>query len=867
MRFGEMEPRENSNYDWSRRMNTYDIPHTPENAKLEPEALSSLNSSTSNPTTVIRFHNARILQNQVFYSSSTQRSPDLYLPPFQGPINNADSLPNSVQSNEYEKFTTNVNASTYFPPTEKTSNKPLQMEMIQNSDSLSTSLRDKAHNYDPNLPSPVDSTPYILYAIDQLSRAEGARSPAILPNASCCDSYPVERILPNYGLGYTTSGPCHEIAPVEWSPKSDATKLPGPEFALHYMSPEREREGLALTRKYRSSPDPSRLYSVITSEPQTSSPGIPTSPISNCSDIFIPTGQPKNSSRFPDLTFVPRILRPISMIILSFFCLCIIISLVVLAVCFRDNGIREWSGESSYRGDFIFRFLPQIIAGIAFIYVQSIMSAITRIMPFVLLANPEVQGHSNALFARIYPLTTLPTRSGNVPTDIFMFFYWLSVFTIPLQSSLFSPALLNGSWRWLTVQGIAWALVALYVLILIAAIGTGCFFHKLTTGLVWDPRSLADIIALLPRSNSLNKFAGTDILASKEEIRRKLGWRCDRLGYWRTPNPYQEVFYCFGQEGVAEAQNTSMYSLFHDRILNFNSQRLVDAEKAVRRHDPRIRFRYIPWYLRDYSVGLWFALGFAFLLALSIAAFLPRVAIWHSFCPLVSVGTDSAGFSNAYFLYSFVPSLVGMVLYLLYQPLDMGLRVLKPWIELSNVDGTTADESLLLDYPASYPIQVTLSAISAGHYLIATTSFLSTIFILLPILAGGLFSPFVSSISEGDRLILNMSAFIPLLLLLTLYIVGLLLLLPRLHRMYLPHGISCLAEVIAFFHNSHVIDDAAFSSARSKTELTTRLLAEKSRGGMHRWAFGIYKGRNGKDSLGIERVGRNPGVGLMILSR
>src|SRR6202165_2542066 len=72
-------------------------------------------------------------------------------------------------------------------------------------------------------PTPTDDTPYIRFAIDQLTRDEESRAIQRPGSHGSSDSYPVHRIIPDEGLGY-------------------------------YMSPEREREALALARKHRSSP-------------------------------------------------------------------------------------------------------------------------------------------------------------------------------------------------------------------------------------------------------------------------------------------------------------------------------------------------------------------------------------------------------------------------------------------------------------------------------------------------------------------------------------------------------------------------------------------------------------------------------------
>jgi len=185
----------------------------------------------------------------------------------------------------------------------------------------------------------------------------------------------------------------------------------------------------------------------------------------------------------------------------------------------------------------------------------------------------------------------------------------------------------------------------------------------------------------------------------------------------------------------------------------------------------------------------------------------------------------------------------------------MSLRLLTPWAELGSPNGQSPSKSLLLTYTADLPIACTIKAVSNTHYRVALTSLLSFIFILLPILAGGLFFPLTTTANEV-RMIPSLPAFYILLTLLILYLIGLLALVPSRHQLHLPHGVKCLAEIFTFMYNSPVLSDAAFSNPRSKADLVSRLLALNAAGQEKRYAFGVYHGRNGKECMGIERVGR-----------
>ncbi|PBP24445.1 hypothetical protein BUE80_DR004794 [Diplocarpon rosae] len=638
-----------------------------------------------------------------------------------------------------------------------------------------------------------------------------------------------------------------------------------------YSTVEQEREALRLVRKHRSSPGEGRLFAFNPTRPlsdddqplrvDTSTPRRSSDP-----EVFIPVDLPTDSFA-PDLTFVPGILRPLSMITLSCLCLLMTAALIFCAIyATSHDSLAEWIAGIYGCRYFIFSFLPQILAASLFLYVQCVLAAMTRMMPFTMMAMPDAKSRTNALFLEMFPRSMLcPRWDGPLIINLANLFFWLSVWTIPLQGCLFSATNVDGMWRWTTVQGVAWTLVAIYLLIVIAAITTGLFFSR-TTGLMWDPRSLADVIALLPSSNSLRDYPGTDVMRNVEDIRHKLSLRSDRLGYWRTPNKNRGIFYCIGEEGASTRQYTLQAGVLQEKIRTG-----ADIERAEL-YSRDTRFRYIPWFLKDTFVIFWAVAASIFLAALFVVSFLPSTAIRRGFAPQVPVLPNSAGFSPANFLYSFVPSSIGMFLYLFFQPLDMALRKLQPWAELGKPAGATSEGSLLLDYPACLPISCSIKAFSNGHYRVAMISLLSTLFLIIPVLAGGLFFPLTTP-ANVVRMIPNLISFYIILTLLVLYLLALLLLLPHRQQMCLPHGVDCLAEIFSFVYGSEILSDSAFQKVKSRTDLVTRLTGAREgwpptvRGDRNRFAFGVYKGRAGGECLGIERLGRRGTQEVVILSK
>lgn len=608
---------------------------TPINVRLDDFRTLSFGSTASEAQTAIRHDTPTTPRPAYIPPERAYVAHEKSSPPRESPNRTTDSQPAGTNEGVY--------------PSHSSSIVRFDEEQIR-SDAVEATTRERmAIDLESSPPTPtVDDTPFIRFAIEQLTRDEEVRAAAAgRPQTSTSsNTIPVERLVPDQGLGY-------------------------------YRGSGLTREELALARKHRSSPEVESepLFKFNATRPLSYPSNPPEYQMSRYSgtEAFIPVQTPLHSSRYPDLTFVPTILRLPSMITLSLLCVLMIAALIFCAVySSRHSGLVAWSGSIHGGLYFVFGFLPQILASVIFLYVQGVVSAITRILPFTLMAMKDTESRTDALFLGIYPRSFFwPVGDG--PTTIYVsnLFFWLAIFTIPLQCSLFSVIHVEGEWRWTAVQSVAWALVTIYAFMLVATILSGVFFFRRTTGLLWDPRSLADLIAMLPRSNSLQDYPGTEIMKSKRELRDRLVMRSDRLGYWRTQNETQGIFYALAESGTPTRRYTLEAGKLHEKPSNPVFDDSSDLEKSADLYSRATRFRYIPWHLSDVFVIAWAVAAFILLLALFIVSFLPSTAIRKGFPPLVTALPNAQGFSPANFLYSFVPSLLGMILYLLFHPLSL----------------------------------------------------------------------------------------------------------------------------------------------------------------------------------------------------
>ncbi len=656
-------------------------------------------------------------------------------------------------------------------------------------------------------PTPgVDDTPYIHFAIEQLTRDEEVT----YEDGGSEASYPVER---DATLGYHPA------------------RIPKPQ---------------------KKRPDPNwRQQNEITAPDNES--------------ILLPAEPTTDDFRHPRLKFKPQSLRLLSLGSLFLCCLLMIIGLLFCAIWpSSHNGLWEYDSVGSGRY-FVFQYLPTLLASVIIIWLLIVQNAVHRTQPFIALSSGRGTPNSGVL----HGLTIFPTKF--IIPDLAFFkhhepllglcsvIFWLALWTVPLQSCLFQTRYYtpDNIWRWTTVLGIAYTLFVLYLLLAFALL---LLIFRITfrhTGLKWDPVSLADLLTIFHSSNFLSDFERSEVVGRYSTY---FSAKYLRLGYWQTTRQH-EAFYGIGEENVL----TKRYSL--DRGKMTPVTKLSDVDLEAQRpekqstfntlqqdiHTPDVRYRWLPWFLRDGPALAWILIAIALMLAFVIVSFV-NSAVQQGFLPQLPAPTSPQGLSPADFLYSFVPSFLGMILFLVWQPIDMYFRALQPFANLANKGGCSAEESLLMDYPSRLPVDITVEATLSGHYRVAWISFMGLLSISLPILAGGVFTAQYVGSNQSVRMIAHLSAYYILVVIVIIYALSFLTTWPTRKRQ-LPHDISTVGDLVSFFYKSPLLADAVFEEPRSKTDLVTRLMGRLTgEKGFSKYAFGTFTGVGGSEHLGIHRL-------------
>ncbi|KAG5982094.1 hypothetical protein E4U55_002291 [Claviceps digitariae] len=706
----------------------------------------------------------------------------------------------------------------------------------------------------------VDDSPYIQYALDALTRDRSGSSASQMPTPERDNESSPSQRVPGFMVKGFAPVQSPQIEPV--SNKSHYTPIPHRHPTAHFDSPvtqnvplERERPALQPTRFPNSTAaGQSQWIPVNKDELQTIDP---------------------RGRTYQPLTFKPRILRTMSMIAFVALSALMILGLILSAVySHKYHGLTPYPGSMYSWQYFVFRILPQLLAGAILIYAQSIVTASLRIMPFAALAREDPQERYLALFKRLYPRTfLLPQLSGPWQLKAFGAATWLMNFTVPLQSTAFTVINDNGQaeWRWATSNGVVWTLVAFYVILLVATLILMIFWFSRWTGLMWDVRSIADLMPLLHRTNTMSSYRRKGLYGRDWDFKAELPERWfDRLGYWQMEDMTTGgIWHTIGtsalptigasempleqQQGNNTNRGVSWIDSSRGRPSNeisddshqTGSRALLDFEGGS----------YMPFSLRSLPLITFVLVMASLVLALLIVSFLPQTRLETGFAPLVAVRPNSSAFSTGNFLYSFLPAGLGMVVFLLFQSLDRALRIAQPWGDMGQLDGALASRSILVDYAACLPFEVTWKALRNGHFRVAVISLMSVLFIFIPVLAGGLFMALTAS-NEQVRMFPSMPVFGVLLALLILYVGCLCILLPYRQQFRLPHSVDTIASIISFCTAEELCADAAFRSVRSRTDLMDRLgVGRGDRREESVWFFGLLAGRDEK-RLSVRRLRR-----------
>ncbi|KAJ4298687.1 hypothetical protein N0V88_003719 [Collariella sp. IMI 366227] len=397
---------------------------------------------------------------------------------------------------------------------------------------MATEFRDELARLDGVITPGIDNTPFVQYAIEALTRDRDTGYSTTTASGSGTSSDGIRLAPGSFPRGY-------QPVPLEQSYQRAPSQQYPPRTAPFQNRPP-------TTHAPAEPPQPDPLLQQV---PRPFIPGPRESAQSIAESLLKKGSRPPQPHEWrpvereellsrgielPPLTFRPWPLRAPALFGFMAVCLLMIAALILSAVYSHlHQGLLEWATIHGGRY-FVFRILPQLLGAGVLLYAQFIATTMLRTLPFAQLAAESEQARAGALFQEMYSSFLWPKLVGPWNVWVPMLVTWLMNFTIPLQSSLFTVILADQTWTWATVQGVAWTLVALYLALFASTVIIWRYWATLpTTGLLWDPRSLADLATLVAHTNTASDYRGTQLARTRDGIRFALRRRAaDRLCYW-----------------------------------------------------------------------------------------------------------------------------------------------------------------------------------------------------------------------------------------------------------------------------------------------------------------------------------------------
>lgn len=247
--------------------------------------------------------------------------------------------------------------------------------------------------------------------------------------------------------------------------------------------------------------------------------------------------------KYDDLKFWPTILQPKAITLLIVLYLGVAGGLGLLL--WRSKVDEDHHFElSSENVRMISRYFPSIVGTITvLLYRQTVREAL-RMEPFTRMADqdkqqaigtPPAEGVGGAWFPW-QDVTTAPASFFSVSAIVVQIFIsFLVSLKVALLASKESVNRDTGVHQWiLTVRGYpAIALIAMYLLMTLHTIYLCAWHFKgRSTGLKWDPVSIADFAALFAHCNALQYFAPLELRHDLRPEHIMPENRLFRLGYW-----------------------------------------------------------------------------------------------------------------------------------------------------------------------------------------------------------------------------------------------------------------------------------------------------------------------------------------------
>ncbi|KAH0562632.1 hypothetical protein GP486_002683 [Trichoglossum hirsutum] len=367
--------------------------------------------------------------------------------------------------------------------------------------------------------------------------------------------------------------------------------------------------------------------------------------------------------------------------------------------------------------------------------------------------------------------------------------YFPLTFVTSLKSAFLIVVPRNESgWDVRVSQPVTAVLIAIYPYLAVLACVMIIRLWNRSTGLKWDPVSIADQVALFHGSNVLNDFNGLE-LESSSAIQKALSEHKYRLGYWEKGT--EKVCTIVTEDGDPPV-TTDVPDDYHPYRVTFLQLTL-----------PAMIFWALPLFFD--IIGCIYGLA---------PKRIQRGIILDNTVEVIGYRIHMSQ-GVATLLFRGLPTFLSQLYSgFLWYGADIFFRVSQPFDGMYMYkEAKPASENILLEYQNNLPVIVSIKAAMNSHWRVAHLSAISLLGNLLPVLVGAVFT--VDPGTENITVRTSIEVFYAVFAFLCLYLISLPIAWPP-HRRQLPRLIITIADTITLCHASELMVDPAFDLQRKE---------------------------------------------------
>ncbi|KAK7921324.1 hypothetical protein PG985_009346 [Apiospora marii] len=478
---------------------------------------------------------------------------------------------------------------------------------------------------------------------------------------------------------------------------------------------------------------------------------------------------------------------------------------------------------------FVIQIMPTIIGTITSVLLDSIVMNLFRIAPYIACA--ESSGGSKAsktILRTFFPSPGFRTAvrngedlsHGNVLLSVSFIFWFFSYTILGFKGVLLNTVdyheLFSTQWEVFSTEWAVLTLLVFYSLVNAHTLWVIWYLRGRATGLLWDPVSIADQLALFRRAHILSRLKGSSI-TTRDSMRNCLEDEELRLGYWKCGDTY---WHGFGPKTAYDGEVVDNNAPEGQG----NVQRIPSGAYTPTGQETKQlttnKLREIRYSSGDLFMSHGILYFFAILALILSTGFIIALAMSEARSEDRYLQVDIS-YNVSRFLFQWLPITATGLFTWFWEDLSMFYAQTEPFKALSSSTGVAADDSLLLNYTCLPRPVAIFVALGKGHARVAVLMVIAILGRLLPIVVGSAISVF----KVDDWALLRFSR--PLSIIIIVWLVLYLVLVIWISaedepERQLPRFYRSIADLLSWTCSSSLIRDDNFAGEGNPFDITLK---------------------------------------------